>query len=245
MRSRSSAGFDRWRIAETYSKYRVGGDFSKVIKFLSDLQESKQRASSQLQVEWKYIFFEWNDSDAEIETAAGLAARLGVRLHLTITHTPGRSTRFRSVAEALPVVGRLAPGATVDNTFQVRSPEERALDANVVVSQQVVALLSLAVQALRAKDDKSSIHYLKTALNFDPGIECRCDHATPGDLVAFHVAEIIAKAQFPGTLSWLAAVSREYPDEEAGTRLLWRYLEVAPYAPDFDHVLRDLQAKRG
>jgi molybdenum cofactor biosynthesis enzyme MoaA len=226
---------------ESYSKYRIGGDFHKVMAFLYALRDSKREAKSALQVEWKYILFEWNDSDSEIQTAARLASELEVRLHFVITHTPGRSRRFPSVAAALPIVTHLAPGTTVDSTFQLRSPEERAVDAKAVIAQHVVSLLSRSLEMIREKDAASSLQYLRAAVNYDPGLRCACNHANAGDLIEFHLDDILANANSPGTLSWLAAISREYPNKYPNTRLLLRYLDLAPDAPDRDHVFSDLQ----
>ncbi len=231
--------------AETYGKYRVGGNFKKVLKFLSDLQLHRRRSKNHVNVEWKYILFEWNDSDAEIERAAQFAAEMDVRLRFVLTHTPGRSVRFPNVASLKETIDRLAATASVETTFQLRTPEERSLDASCVVSEHVTSLIASALKLVQQHEEQPAMARLRSALNHESVECCDCRHRNCGALLQAHAEAILRAAAFPSTLSWLAAVCREYGLESLSTRFLWRYLELAPNAPDFDHVLQDLRRKEG
>src|SRR5207248_11755145 len=54
---------------ENYERYRVGGNLNTVLQFLKTLRIARRQHGRSLQVEWKYILFEWNDSDDEIRRA--------------------------------------------------------------------------------------------------------------------------------------------------------------------------------
>jgi len=227
--------------AESYSKYRVGGDFRKVMGFMSALKLARQQANSKLQVEWKYILFEWNDSDAEIRNAFAKARDLDVRLHFCLTHSPGRSLRFpthKSLQEALSV---LAPGTTCDSTFQLKTDDEKMIEARSVSARYATSSIIAALEMVRQRQEASAVSKLREALQADPGLTCQCEHLRAGDMLKSHLDAIIAGANSPATLSWLAAICREYGDFRSSSRLLWRYLELAPDAPDHDHVLQDLK----
>lgn len=81
---------------ETYSQYRVGGDFPKVYENMAGLVATRNSAgSNRPRVTWQYILFEWNDSDEEIRRAQDLARRAGVdHLYWLATHSTGASKRF-------------------------------------------------------------------------------------------------------------------------------------------------------
>ncbi len=83
---------------ETYSRYRAGGDFDRVIANMRALiAERNTRSSAIPRVVWRYILFEWNDSDEEMARARALANEIGVDWFcwLTTTTPPwGYSRRF-------------------------------------------------------------------------------------------------------------------------------------------------------
>lgn len=243
----ADSGLDLLRVsvdgasADSYGRYRVGGDFHKVMTFMHALKLARRQATSRLQVEWKYILFEWNDGDDEIRAAFARSRELDVRLHFCLTHSPGRSARFptlKSLQDALVV---LAPGATCDATFQLRSDDEKMIEASAVSAQHVTSSIVAALDRIRQGQQPQALSSLREALRVDPGLICACSHQRAGDLVRSHLDAIIAGAVFPSTLSGLAAVCREDGDHHSSSRLLRRYLQMAPDAPDHDHVLRDLQ----
>jgi hypothetical protein len=77
---------------EAYEKYRGGGDFKAVVKFM---QDCRRYGSPQMFLEWKYILFDFNDSDEDILLAQSIADDLGVdSLLFIITNSKWHSGRF-------------------------------------------------------------------------------------------------------------------------------------------------------
>ena len=80
---------------ESYAKYRRDGSFRRVAEFMRDAVETRKRLDKgAIKIEWKYILFEWNDSDAEMLEAYALADELGVELSFCLTPWEGKSLRF-------------------------------------------------------------------------------------------------------------------------------------------------------
>ena len=75
---------------ETYVQYRQRGNFDKAIANLRALLDERAKTGGDLPfVNWRYILFNWNDSDAEMNKARALAAEMGVdRLCWEITDHP-------------------------------------------------------------------------------------------------------------------------------------------------------------
>jgi radical SAM family protein len=76
--------------AESYVQYRQRGDFAKAIRNLTALVDEKRKNGLDVPfVNWRYILFSHNDSDAEMALARGMAAGIGVdRLSWEITDHP-------------------------------------------------------------------------------------------------------------------------------------------------------------
>lgn len=93
---------------ESYAKYRVGGTLDRVLKFMSDVP--KHVAGIRQRVVWKYILFEFNDSDEEILEAQELAAQHGVDVLLFVfTQTAYKSKRYTlENGQLLPIIWRSA-----------------------------------------------------------------------------------------------------------------------------------------
>jgi len=74
----------------SYARYRQRGDFDKALRFLRIVAEEKRAASLDVPVvNWRYILFDWNDSDEEMNRARKLASEIGVdRLSWEITDHP-------------------------------------------------------------------------------------------------------------------------------------------------------------
>ena len=101
---------------ESYSQYRRGGEFAKVVKFMSD---SKKYGNSAMYLEWKYILFEFNDSDEEILYAQKLADDIGVdSLLFIITNSKWHSKRFTvdssSYLPLISLVATVSPAAAMN-----------------------------------------------------------------------------------------------------------------------------------
>lgn len=83
---------------ETYARYRQRGTFDVAIANLRALIDEKKRSGLDVPfVNWRYILFNWNDSDEEMARARQMAAEIGVdRLCWEITDHPedGFSRRF-------------------------------------------------------------------------------------------------------------------------------------------------------
>lgn len=82
---------------ESYVRYRRGGDFNKVLGIMKRLAESKHSSQSETPyINWRYILFRWNDSDAEMSLARKLADEIGIdRLCWEITDHPEDSASER------------------------------------------------------------------------------------------------------------------------------------------------------
>ncbi len=103
---------------ETYARYRQRGKFDVAIANLRALIDEK--AKSRLDVpfiNWRYILFNWNDSDAEMERARRIADDLGVdRLCWEITDHPEDSFS-RRFAPAAPDFHRIRHEVWDDNNL--------------------------------------------------------------------------------------------------------------------------------
>jgi hypothetical protein len=119
----------------SYAKYRQRGRFDLAIANLGAMADEKQRSGRDLPfLNWRYILFTWNDSDAEMNTARRLAADVGVdRLCWEITDHPegAYSRRFVPGSEALASIrheiwddnnlGNAIPGAMPRARIDVRT----------------------------------------------------------------------------------------------------------------------------
>ncbi len=120
---------------DTYVRYRQRGNFDKAIANLRALiDERNQHGRDMPFVNWRYILFNWNDHDEEMERAKQMAAEIGVdRLCWEITDHPqdGFSRRFapgtpdhdRIKYEVWDVsgLGNAIPGATPRAEIDVRT----------------------------------------------------------------------------------------------------------------------------
>jgi radical SAM family protein/iron-sulfur cluster protein len=120
---------------DSYVKYRQRGKFDLAIATLRAMADEKRRAGRDLPfLNWRYILFTWNDSDAEMALARQLAADIGVdRLCWEITDHPEHaySRRFAPGSPALEAIrheiwddnnlGNAIPGATPNARIDVRT----------------------------------------------------------------------------------------------------------------------------
>lgn len=84
---------------ETYVQYRQKGDFTRVLATMRAVMDEKRRLGLDVPfVNWRYILFKWNDSDAEMQRARDLAAEIGIdRLCWEITDHPEHAFSRRFV----------------------------------------------------------------------------------------------------------------------------------------------------
>lgn len=83
----------------SYVQYRQKGDFAKVFETMRAVMDEKRRLGLDVPyVNWRYILFRWNDSDAEMQRARDLAAEIGIdRLCWEITDHPEHAYSRRFV----------------------------------------------------------------------------------------------------------------------------------------------------
>jgi hypothetical protein len=81
--------------------YRRGGDFERVLRFMRELKSLR----ADIELTWKYILFEFNDSETETNTAQDIAEELGIdRVLFVMTNSRGRSKRYTaSTLRELPL----------------------------------------------------------------------------------------------------------------------------------------------
>jgi hypothetical protein len=122
--------------AASYAKYRQRGRFDLAIANLRAMADEKRKSGRDLPfLNWRYILFVWNDSDAEMDEARRLAGELGVdRLCWEVTDHPetAYSRRFVPGSPAFAAVqrelwddnnlGNAIPGATPRARIDVRTP---------------------------------------------------------------------------------------------------------------------------
>ncbi len=122
--------------AETYAQYRKRGDFDKAIRNLTAAADEKRRTGRDLPfLNWRYILFNHNDSDAEMSRARQIASDIGVdRLCWELTDHPEDmySRRFAPGTPDLAAIkheiwddnnlGNAIPGATPRARIDVRGP---------------------------------------------------------------------------------------------------------------------------
>ena len=119
---------------ESYEKYRQRGKFDIAIRNLRAMADEKRRAGRDLPVlNWRYILFNWNDSDEEMDRARKLAMEIGIdRLSWEITDHPENaySRRFMPGTPAFESIkqeiwdtsnlGNAIPGATPKAKIDVK-----------------------------------------------------------------------------------------------------------------------------
>ena len=121
---------------ESYVKYRQRGKFDVAIANLRAMADEKRKSGRDLPfLNWRYILFIWNDTDAEMAAARQLAADIGVdRLCWEMTDHPedAYSRRFVPGSPDLEAVrheiwdhnnlGNAIAGATPRARINVRTP---------------------------------------------------------------------------------------------------------------------------
>ena len=122
--------------AESYVKYRQRGKFDLAIANLRAMADEKRKSGRDLPfLNWRYILFVWNDSEAEMTEARQLADEIGVdRLCWEMTDHPENaySRRFVPGSPDLEAVrheiwdhnnlGNAIPGATPRARIDVQTP---------------------------------------------------------------------------------------------------------------------------
>jgi pyruvate-formate lyase-activating enzyme len=83
---------------KSYSRYHVGGRLDLALQGMANVIEAKKEFGlANPVVHWRYLVFNWNDSEAEIDEAIRLSQQYGVdefSLHLTHVPLDAMSSRF-------------------------------------------------------------------------------------------------------------------------------------------------------
>jgi hypothetical protein len=146
---------------ESYVKYRQRGRFDLAIQTLRAMADEKRRSGRDLPfLNWRYILFVWNDSDAEMNEARRLAAEIGVdRLCWEITDHPENaySRRFVPGSEDLAAIRReVWDDNDLGNAIPGAMPRAR-IDVRTVVPG--LPLIAKTGQSLRVH---TKVHNLST-----------------------------------------------------------------------------------
>ncbi|MDM8557300.1 hypothetical protein [Candidatus Parabeggiatoa sp. HSG14] len=231
------SGLDLLRLSvdgafeESYVKYRVGGKLQNVLELMRAIRDNKHQCKSQLRVEWKYILFEWNDSDEEICEAARLADELEVDLRFCLTHSPGKSKRFQDMVALREALAILAPRATLSVTFQLK-PGQNDADVGHLIAEHSEALLLSALKHFRTGEIQAGNTFLVEALTYDPGLQSNELEANTENPIEAHLSHILSNAKYPSTLSALANIALVFENWKTANQLFKGYLSLAPNAPD-------------
>lgn len=213
----------------SYARYRVGGRLETPLRLMRDLRDEKGRTRARLHVEWKYLLFEWNDSDEELREAARLASELGARLRFCQTHSPGKSRRFPDAASVKDMISRLAPAASPEATFQLKSGLNSVL---VVRRDQVTWLLDQARDRQRAGQTQGALEKVSEAVALDPGLTGEISAFTSEQDLRRRLPVLVRSLELCETASGLASLMGGFRAPEWVPPLLARYLELSPEAAD-------------
>ena len=138
----------------SYEQYRVRGSVEKALKFIKDVPQTVG-GKRQLLV-WKYILFEFNDSDEELIAAQHAAQELGVdTLMFVFTHSLFKSTRY--TPDTYTELPRLYPNVVTNLTpfvynraISFASPREDRSAARAVAPRRFSRIRSLLSRKLAA-----------------------------------------------------------------------------------------------
>lgn len=101
---------------ESYERYHVGGQLDLALQGMANVVQAKRELGVEKPtVAWRYLTFNWNDSDEEIAKAVRMSEEIGVdefRFHLTHVPLDGISSRF---SKGAPNFMRYRP--YVENAF--------------------------------------------------------------------------------------------------------------------------------
>lgn len=131
----------------SYEKYRVNGDVARVLKFMKDIP--KEMDGRRQAVVWKYILFEFNDSEREIRDAREKALELGIdQLQFVFTHSKFKSARL-----------------TAENPKELKKLSDNLVtDVTPIQSQNTKMLRPLGTKGWPA-ENSDGIHFMIDEMN--------------------------------------------------------------------------------
>jgi tetratricopeptide (TPR) repeat protein len=214
-------GLDELRLSvdgafqDNYAKYRVGGRLDSALKLMRDIRDFDDGGRGKPEIEWKYILFEWNDSDEELKKAGELAQELGVRLRFCRTHTPGRSRRFESAESMQDLIAGLAPEARGGLTFQLRATGDVA-GVEDLLDRKIEGLFAKAIASLERGDAVKAQASVDDALALDSGLDRE------------------------NTVAWMMNYASRVGNLDLKIAMGRRYLELNPHAMDAGGVRSEI-----
>jgi len=181
---------------ETYARYRQRGKFDLAVATLRAMADEKARSGRDVpHLNWRYILFAWNDSDAEMDRARALAAEIGVdRLCWEITDHPEDSFS-RRFAPGTPDyerirfeiwdnsgLGNAIPGATPRAEIDVHTvlpdlPFMTRTSTPVSLTAHITNLSSRPFRAQSDQGDGRRVIRLGAQLTDANGVVINRDHA--------------------------------------------------------------------
>ena len=118
----------------SFEPYRIDGDFALARRFMADLCRSRERGAL-IRVVWRYVLFEHNDRDQQLERLAEIADAIGVdAVVLVFTQNGPASRRLRHPADlpkwagAVPVEARWVGPSTLELARRIDLAREAAAD---------------------------------------------------------------------------------------------------------------------
>ena len=204
---------------DVYVRYRQRGNFDKAIANLRAMADEKRRSGRDVpHLNWRYILFNWNDSDDEMNRARQLAAEAGAdRLCWEITDHPedAYSRRFapgtpdyeriRHEVWDMSGLGNAIPGTTPRAQIEVRTfipgfPLRAKAAQPVTVKTRVKNLSSRPFRA-QASYGRRLVR-LGAQLKAEDGTMISRDHARawlPGDIPPGGIADVPIEVPAPET----------------------------------------------
>lgn len=220
---------------ESYARYRVNGRLEKATALMDGIYRASQEEKIVPRVEWKYILFEWNDSAVEMMSAMDFAESKDVQISFCLTHSAGRSKRYRTVDDVRSFLARNDRRARIETTFNLK--DETPGSTESVVFEHAESLLLGALRYIERGRLKLAMPLLLKGMRSDV-TEFGHHLSSDSDYHDF-VAEIDFRApeiRSPATASALANILFCTRDYAVSVRLFKLYLTLAPTAPDRGEV---------
>ena len=140
----------------SYEKYRVNGSVSKALKFMADVKSSNLPKIPI--VIWKYILFDYNDSDEELKAAQEKAVEIGVdKLMFVFTHTPHESKRFNNEnIHEIPIVSPIVSNFSMEkltHITQIGKPLNSNDSRNIEDSNEISRMIYCVIDDVHISDN--------------------------------------------------------------------------------------------
>ena len=222
-------------LKKSYARYRVNGRLEKATALMDGIYRASQEEKIVPRVEWKYILFEWNDSAVEMMSAMDFAESKDVQISFCLTHSAGRSKRYRTVDDVRSFLARNDRRARIETTFNLK--DETPGSTESVVFEHAESLLLGALRYIERGRLKLAMPLLLKGMRSDV-TEFGHHLSSDSDYHDF-VAEIDFRApeiRSPATASALANILFCTRDYAVSVRLFRLYLTLAPTAPDRGEV---------